>query len=266
MTDSIQAAIQSKTRSPAMDQGTHHRAALGFILLSTDLAAERDLFHMAPEGVGVHFTRIQSAAETTSETLAAHADYLAAAASVLQPEVKPDVISYHCTSGSIIIGETVIFDEIRKGAPYTKPMCIGSAIVDALNAISARKIVVATPYLDEINRQEALFLKNKGFDVLDIQGLNLVTNREFGQVTPDYWYQLACKIDHKEAEAIFISCSGIRAVEVIEAIEQKTGKPVITSNQAQMWACLRLAGIEDTMDGFGKLLKIAANPCSSERC
>ena len=248
--------VKSKHRMPELDAGKHHRARLGFILMSTDLAAESDFFAMAPEGVAVHITRLKTDDYTTKETLARHIDYMADAASRIQPDSKPDVISYSCTSGSIVIGEQRIYEEIRKGAPWAIPMCLVTGVVDALQELGARKIVVGTPYLDEINTAEAEFLVAKGFEVLDIQGLNLTTGIEFGRVTPAYWKIFAREIDRLDADAIFLSCGGIRSLEVVEEIEQLTGKPVVTSNQAQFWSCLRRAGIMDRLQGFGRIFSM----------
>lgn len=245
--------IQSTKREVEFDGGRHFRAKLGFILMSTDLAAEVDLFDMAPRDVAVHFTRLKTDDYTTNETLSRHIDYMADAASRIQPDTRPDVISYSCTSGSIVIGEQRIMEEIVKGAPWAVPMTLVTGVVDALRELGAKKIVVGTPYLDEINTNEAEFLHEKGFELLDIQGLNLKTGIEFGTVTPAYWTRFALEINRQEADAIFLSCGGIRALEVAEEIENLTGKPVITSNQAQMWSCLRRAGIKDRIDGFGKI-------------
>lgn len=248
--------VQSKSREAELDAGRHWRAKLGFIFMSTDLAGEADLFNMAPEGVAVHITRLRSEDFTTNETLARHLDTMADAAARLQPDVKPDVISYSCTSGSIVNGEEAVMREITKGAPYTKPMTLVTGVVDALREVGAKKIVVGTPYIDEINTSEAEFLCAKGFEILDIQGLNLETGIEFGQVTPRYWKQFALELDRPDADAIFLSCGGVRALEVVEEIEQATGKPVITSNQGQMWSCLRRAGITDQLIGFGRLFDL----------
>ena len=247
--------IESKLRTPESDGGRHHRAQLGFILMSTDLAAEQDFFDMAPEGVGVHITRLKTEDYTTRETLARHIEHMADAASRLQPDMKPEVVSYSCTSGSIVNGEDHVFAEIVKGAPWAQPMCIVTGVVDALHELGVKKLVVGTPYLDEINTVEADYLIERGFDILDIQGLNLETGLEFGRVTPAYWKQFAIEIDQPEADAIFLSCSGIRALEVAEEIEQATGKPVITSNQAQFWSCLRRAGVTDKLEGFGQIFQ-----------
>ena len=235
------------------DSGRNNRANLGFILLSTDLACEIDTFTMAPKGVGVSFTRLHTDDYTTNETLAKHIDQMADAASRIQPEIKPDVISYCCTSGSIVIGEDKVCAEIKRGAPYATAMTLVSGVVAALNQLQAKKIVIGTPYLDEINIVEKNFFENKGFDVLDIQGLNLGNGIEFGKITPDYIKDFALSIDQKEAEVIFLSCSGIRSLDIIEEVEATTGKPVITSNQAQMWYALRTAGVNDKLSGFGRI-------------
>ena len=143
------------------DSGRYYRANLGFIVLSGDLACEHDLFNMTPEGVGISFTRLKTDDYTTNETLAAHVNQLAEAASRIQPDVKPDVISYCCTSGSIVIGEEEVKRQIAIGAPYTKPMSLVTGVVSALNAVQAKKIVIGTPYLDEINAREEDFFLSK---------------------------------------------------------------------------------------------------------
>ncbi len=245
--------VVSKSWEPLLDGGQHHRARLGFILMSTDLAAESDMFAMAPEGVAVHFTRLKTEDYTTNETLSRHIEHMAEAAARIQPDTKPGVISYSCTSGSIVIGEDRVMAEIQKGAPWARPMCLVQGVVDALRELGAKKLVVGTPYLDEVNTAEAEFLVERGFEIIDIQGLNLSTGTDMGRVTPDYWKTFGQKIDHPDADAIFLSCGGIRALEIADELEQIAGKPVITSNQAQFWSCLRRAGIEDKLSGFGQI-------------
>tara|TARA_Y200000002_G_C22193612_1_gene460345 strand:+ start:75 stop:368 length:294 start_codon:yes stop_codon:yes gene_type:complete len=97
-------------------------------------------------------------------------------------------------------------------------MCLVSGVIDALRELNIKKLVIGTPYLDEINSAESQFLYNKGFDVLDIQGLNLKTGIEFGKVTPNYWKKFALQLDLPDADAIFLSCGGIRSLKVAEEI------------------------------------------------
>ena len=86
--------VISDPREVELDAGRHWRARLGFILMSTDLAAEADLFAMVPEAVAIHITRLKTDDYTTNETLARHLETMADAASRLQPDSRPDVISY----------------------------------------------------------------------------------------------------------------------------------------------------------------------------
>ena len=155
-------SIKSKNRNPILDKGRHSRARLGFILMSTDLAAESDFFDIAPKDVAVHVTRLKTDDYTTNETLSKHIEFMADAASRIQPDTKPNVISYSCTSGSIVIGEDRVKEEIKKGAPYAIPMTLVTGVVDALKVLKVKNLVVGTPYLDEINTKEAEFLINKG--------------------------------------------------------------------------------------------------------
>ena len=251
--------INSKIRNVEMNNGRHNRAKIGFIMMSTDLAGESDFFDIIPKDVGIHITRLKTEDHTTNSTLSKHIENMADAASRIQPDVKPNVISYSCTSGSIVIGEEKIMSEIKKGAPYAIPMTLVTGVVEALRELQIKKIVVGTPYLDEINTKEAEFLYKKGFEIINIQGLNLSTGIEFGRVTPEYWKKFAIEINDENAEAIFLSCGGIRSVEVIDEIENILGKPVITSNQAQVWSCLRKAGIKDNIKGFGKLFSCSGS-------
>ncbi|MBL94596.1 MAG: Arylmalonate decarboxylase [Alphaproteobacteria bacterium MarineAlpha3_Bin5] len=256
--------VASLSRKPELDLGKHWRAKLGFILMSTDLAAESDFNEMVPDGVGIHFTRLKTEDLTTNETLARHINYIADAAARLQPDTRPDVVSYSCTSGSIVIGEEKVMAEIKTGAPYSIPMTLITGVVDAFRELEIKKLVVGTPYLDEINTLEAEYLVSRGFALLDVQGLNLKTGIEFGKVTPGYWKKFAVEINCTDADAIFLSCGGIRSLEIVEELEIICGKPVITSNQAQMWSCLRRAGIQDKIEGFGGLFSKAGKRLMSK--
>jgi len=132
--------IKSTNRQVELDEGRHHRAQLGFILMSTDLAAEADFSDMAPSDVGIHITRLKTDDYTTNETLGRHLEHMADAASRLQPDVKPGVISYSCTSGSIVNGEENVMREIKKGAPYAIPMTLVTGVIDALNELNIQRL------------------------------------------------------------------------------------------------------------------------------
>ncbi len=250
------AAVHSAPRQVRFDRGTHWRANLGFLILATDLVMEENIFRLPPPGVGAHVMRLRTDNDCNVARLGDHIHSMAEAASLVQPDAPPDVVCYACTSGSIVIGEDRVTAEIRRGAPWAKATTLVTGVINGLRALEAKRIVVATPYLDEINAMEVDFLTAKGFEVLDIQGLNIVDGAQMGRIAPEYLAEFALEIDRPDADAIFVSCGGIRTIDVIEEIESAAGKPVVASNQAMMWNCLRMAGIDDVIEGYGRLMRL----------
>ena len=237
------------------DEGRFPRAKIGFVLLATEQTIESDMMRWVPDGVGVHFTRGDNPDQITSDSLGAMIDSLAPAAAVLAPNAGLDVICYACTSGSVVMGEGAIRAELRKGAPHAQPTTLISGVFAALDALGSKRVVVATPYLDEVNAIEAEYMRDHGVDVLSIDGLNITNDSDMVRVSPDYIRDFAISVDRPDADAVFVSCGALRTVEVIEEIEAATGKPCVASNQAMLWHCLRLAGVDDRIDGLGTLFK-----------
>ena len=235
------------------DQGAHPRAKIGYVLLATEQTVQDDIIRLRPHGVGVHFARITNPDSITNATLEAQVNELAPAAATLLPDGSLNVVCYACTSGSLVIGEQRVFAELNRGAPGAKATSIITGVLRALNTLGAAKVVVATPYLDEINRREADYMEAAGIEVLDIQGLNLENDSDMVRVAPDYILDFAASVDRADADAVFISCGALRSLAIADALERRLGKPVVTSNQAMIWDTLRLAGVADRVDGFGRL-------------
>ena len=245
--------VESQIWEPEFDKSRAWRSRLGFVLISNDTIIEEDMFRLAPEGVGVHFTRARMPTGCTVENLASMESGLTAAAAELLTEFDLDVVCYACTSGSVVIGEDRVVDELKRANPSRQATTLITGVIEGLQALGAKRIVMGTPYLDEVNRIEADYLQARGFELLNVQGLNLTYDADITRVTPGYITKFARAIDHPDAEAIFLSCGALRAIDVIDEIEQATGKPVVTSNQGMMWHCMRLAGIDDRIEGYGKL-------------
>jgi maleate isomerase len=236
------------------DTGRHGRAKIGYILLATEQTIEDDVMALRPDGVGVHFTRAPIPDSITPATLAAQADLLADCAATLLPDGSLDVVCYACTSGSLIMGEERVLAELRGGAPNARPTTLITSVIRALRTLQVRRIVVATPYLDEINRREARYLEQAGFEVLSIAGLNLEKDSDMVRVAPDFITEFALAQDRNDADAIFVSCGALRTLDVIAEIEAGAGKAAVASNQAMIWDTLRLAGIGDRFEGYGRLM------------
>lgn len=243
------------TRSIPFDAGRHARAKIGYVLLATEQTIQDDIVTLRPDGVGVHIARAPIPDSITPETLMAQADHLAGAAATLLPDGSLDVVCYACTSGSLVIGEERVFAEFRKGAPNAVPTSIITGVIEGLHALGAKRLAVATPYLAEIDRQEVDYLNDAGFEVVNIDGLRLEKDSEMVRVPPDYIADFALETDRAEADALFVSCGALRTLDVVGDLERRAGKPVICSNQAMIWDCLRKAGIEDRFTGYGTLLE-----------
>lgn len=246
--------VVSRARAIRFDAGRHSRAKIGFVLLATEQTVQDDMLTLRPPGVGVHFARAAIPDSITSETLAAQAELLADVAATLLPDGSLDVVCYACTSGSLVIGEERVASELNRGAPAALATSLISGVLRALRVVGASRIVVATPYLDEINAREAAYMERAGFEVLDIQGLNLERDSDMVRVAPDYIAEFAASVDRSDADAVFVSCGALRTLDVVQQLEDRLGKPVVCSNQAMMWDCLRLAGIADRIPGYGSLL------------
>ena len=251
----VQTKIISKQWTPEFDNGRAWRTRLGFLLISNDTLIEEDAMRMAPEGVGVHFTRSPMPTGCTVENLASMESELAVSAVELLPEFELSVVCYACTSGTAVIGEEAIIRELKRARADRQATTLLTGVIEGLRALGARKIVMGTPYTDDVNTIETQYMQKSGFELLDVQGLNLTYDSDITRVTPAFIREFAKAIDHPDAEAIFLSCGAFRSVDVIDEIEQATGKPVVTSNQGMMWHCIRLAGIDDRIEGYGLLMR-----------
>jgi maleate isomerase len=237
------------------DRGRHDRAKMGFVLLAMEQTIEEDMFRLRPPGVGVHFCRAPMANRVSVATLGAMAVGIGDAATLLLPDEDLDVVCYACTSGSVVIGEERVFAELKRGKPKAKTTSLISSVMRALNALGAQRIAVATPYLSEVNAIEKAYMQARGFEIVNMQGLGIENDADMVKVTPRTILEFARSVDRPEAEAVFISCGALRSIDIIAELEIILGKPVITSNQAMMWDCLRLAGIPDRREDCGRLFK-----------
>ncbi|MFH2112562.1 MAG: aspartate/glutamate racemase family protein [Candidatus Bathyarchaeota archaeon] len=226
---------------------------IGLLLPSSNTTMEPDFVRMAPDGVTVHSARmlLEDVTPVSLERMAGEAEQAAR----LLSTADVDLMVYGCTSGSLIRGvewEESLVQRIE-AASDTPTVTTAGAVVEALRAIGARKIWVFTPYADPINRLEKTFLEAHGFQVASIRGLGLVDNLKIGRVTSAEIERL---VDPGPgADCLFISCTNLPAVPLVQALEERHQKPVVTSNQASMWAALKRLG-KPGVEGYGNLLRI----------
>lgn len=238
------------------DDGPYARARIGFVCVANAGLTEGDMFAMRPQGVGLGFTRVGMGTQCTIASLSGMEGALDDAIATLCPgRDDVDVLCYNCTAGSFVIGEERIIAKISEARADAKATTLLSGVAAALAAVGAKRISVATAYTADINALEAAYFRSRGFDVVNIAGLGLLSDMEMNRVSPDYLCAFAEATDSRQSDAVFISCGALRSTDIVERLEHRLGKPVIGSNQASMWNCLRLAGIDDRMEGFGSLLR-----------
>ncbi len=231
------------------------RARIGILIPSSNTTMEPEFNEMAPEGVSIHASRMKLV-EVTEESLIKMEEYAERAAKLLV-DANVDLIVYGCTTGSLVKGAGYDLELSNKleracGRPV---IATATAVLEALREVEAEKVCVATPYIEELNEKEKKFLEDNGFRVLKIKGLGIRKNVEIGKLPPSTAYRLAREVFAPDADCIFISCTNFRTIEVIELLEEDLGVPIITSNQASMWAALKRLGISQTIGGFGALLE-----------
>jgi maleate isomerase len=233
----------------------------GIIALATDLTSERDFARIIPvDRAGFYTTRVAFVNPTTPENLRKMSPRLTAAAECILPGVPLDAICYSCTAASVVIGDAEVaaaINTVRPGVPVVTPT--GAARL-ALAALGVNRIAVLTPYLIETSEPMAAYFTGHGFEITRFECFGMDDDREMARVTGDTIVEAVLRLDDPRAQAFFISCTGLPSVQTIAQIEARTGKPVVTSNQASAWAMMRHAGLDERINGYGRLFDLDMLP------
>ena len=235
------------------------RKRIGVMVPSTNTTFEADFQLVAPRDVTIHGQRLWLTNDAAGEAgmdrmnaeLEVGARYLATA--------KVDVVAYGCTTGSFYKGpgwdrEMLGVIERVAGAPA---VAAAPSVVEALRFFGAKRVSVATPYPEWNNRQLRAYLEALGFEVLNVDGEPRAAksgNQGINDQDPEDVVAFASRACRPEAEVLLCSCTAWRSLEAVAELERRVGKPVVTSNQASIWAAFRKAGLTRSIDGFGRLL------------
>jgi maleate isomerase len=217
---------------------------------------EPEFYRTLTPYISVHSSRLRLREVTVSGLEAMERETERAAQELSDAGVN--LLCYGCTSGSLFKGighDRVLIQRIEKqtGIPA---IATAGAVIDALRALRSKKIAVATPYTKEIDDLETKFLDANGLEVMKIVGLGLARNLDIGLQKPSIAYDLAKKANVAGADAVFISCTNFRTIDIIEKLEKELGKPVVSSNTATAWMILRTLRIKDRVQGYGQLLAL----------
>ncbi len=233
-----------------------YRGKIGILVPNINTTMEMDFHRMAPEGVSVHTARISwEAPESSVEALREMTERAVKAATDVAA-ARVEVIVYGCTSGSFFKGITWDKELSEIIARETKVPAIttSTAMVEGLREMGIKKVSVATPYSEEVDKRLEAFLSGNGFKVMKLESLRQKDVWEHARNAPFLLYQLGKKAFVPEADGVFISCTQLRAVDIVEQLEKDIGKPVVTAVQASLWLALRTLGFKSPVNGYGTLL------------
>jgi len=244
-----------------MTSPSRGKARIGVFVPFTNTNLEADLALLQPEGISFHFARLGGYdidAVPDSEQMAG-----LGMADMEEPirlllGVKPDVILYGCTSATLAIGpefDRGLAERIAEASGAQTVTAAGS-LVHALRTIGAAKIGFASPYVEALNDQAIAFLASHGIETVSRKDVpDVLGNYGQGALLPQDVLELGLAADSDAAQVIVLSCTDMRAVETIDELEKRTGKPVITSNQAMVFEALQRLNTPSFRHGFGRLFR-----------
>ena len=215
------------------------------IVPSSNTNAEPDCLKLAPRGVTIHTTRsggydVESIPD--SDEMRRFASQSLDQQLQLLVDGRVEIIAYACTSATLADGpefDQAFCDEItaKCGLPA---VTTAGALVEAIHDIGAKNVAFTSPYVPQLASEAVNFIEQSGIGVVNQVGFEReLSSLEQNLLTPEDAYSMGLKADHPEAEVLVISCTDYRAVEAIPALEQALQKPVVTSNSALMYGCLK---------------------------
>ena len=244
--------MNSKKIKPQFIKKTNPR--VGLIVLATDVMIEKDFLKVFN---GVHadlfVNRITNYNPVTADNLKKMENKITSVTENILPGEKIDCIVYGCTSVTIVSG----YDNIKKKINTAKPDALvtapSTAALNALKRKNISKISIVTPYIKSVNDDVVNFFKNNNFEITSNTYFDIESDVDIGKVDQDQLFEILSKIDHKDAEALFVSCTSLPVLNIIEKLEKKLSMTVLSSNQALIWETLENINKNNSIKGYGSL-------------
>ena len=242
------------------------RKKVGVMLPSSNTTVEYDFQRAAPANVSIHSARMWAEGagvdvlEEMNKDVERCARYLGTAA--------VDTIAYACTGGSLLGGvgfDAQLKKRIEEFSGGIPAVTTSTAVVEAMRQLGLESVCVATPYPADINDKVQAFLEGSGFRVLSLSGRGHTRNLDIGADTAQTILDFVRSRLSAEADGVFLSCTNWGAMAVADELEHEIGRPVVTSNQATIWATFRAIGLSEPMPGYGRLMELSADDISTSR-
>jgi len=247
-------SVKSKYIAPKFKKKFNPK--IGLLALSTDLTIEKDFYSICNKlPLDVFVNRIHNENPLTKENLIKMHNQIESVTEKILPGQKINTVAYGCTSGTIAIGE----DKVKEKVQLAKPDCyVTTPITSAIKAfkeMNVKKIALFTPYPESINKTILEYFNRKNINIISFSTFNIDLDEDIASVDPKYLSETLIKLDMNDADALFISCTALPALEILDEVEKKIDRIVFSSNQTLIWDTLRSIGYKSPVKGYGKLLR-----------
>ena len=227
---------------------------IGLIALATDFMIEKDFINVTKNmDIDLFVNRIHCYSPLTSENLIKMSNTVTEVSKDILPDEKLDCVVYGCTSGTIATGYDLIKKKIELAKPGTKVTTPSTAASNALKKLNVNKIAIFTPYSKKLNDEVVNYFKKEDFIVTSNSYFDISIDGDIAKIDPDYLYEVISNMDLGDAEAVFLSCTNLPALSIVDKLEKKLNKIVLCSNQVLIWDTLQSIGRNNSIQGFGKL-------------
>lgn len=236
--------MQIEPLNAAFDKGYAENPRIGLILLATDHVLEQEWQYLqsATESTTYH-SRIWNDPHVSAETLGNMEEGLVDAARRLLPGEVLDAVAYGCTSATAVIGADAVAAQIHRAlpdVPVTTPLIAAHA---ACKALDLKKIALITPYVEDVTNQMARCFEAEGIEIGVCGSFFVTDDHDVARLTPSAIADAARQLGGAdEIEGIFLSCTNLRTLDILDDLEAELGKPVLSSNAVLAWHAMALAG------------------------
>jgi len=247
--------MDSNKIDPKFNQ--YQNPKIGLIALASDYMIEKDFIKIIKDKkVDFFVNRIECFNPLTRENLIKMAEKVTEVTSDILPGEKIDCIAYGCTSGTIAAGYDAIQKKIKDAKSEAIVTTPSTSSIKALKKLKVNKIAVFTPYSKKLNDEVLEFFKKENFEITANSYFGIESDIDIGKVDPNHLYEILSKMDLKGAEALFVSCTALPALSIIDKLEKKLNITVLSSNQTLIWDTLNSIKNKESTKGFGKIFKI----------
>ena len=227
---------------------------VGLIALASDFMIEKDFINVIKDkDIDFFVNRIECYNPLTTENLIKMSEKVTEVTNDILPDQEIDCVVYGCTSGTIAAGFDAIEKKVKLAKPKAKVTTPSTAAIKALKKLNIKNVSIFTPYSKKLNDEVVDYFKKENFIITSNSYFDILYDNDIAKIDPDYLYEVITKMDLAEAEAIFLSCTNLPALNIVDKLEKKLNKIVLSSNQVLIWDTLQNIRKTEPVNGYGKL-------------